>query len=92
MMPFIDEQKSWMLNHQHLAILREVSRAGNVTAAAEQLNLSQPALSHTFRKVDERHGVEPGPELRSAVRCSRARSTLIPLKKLLKEGNRDKTL
>ncbi len=47
-----------MLDHQHLAILREVDRSGSVTAAAERLNVSQSALSHMIRKVEERHGIK----------------------------------
>jgi LysR family transcriptional regulator for metE and metH len=47
-----------MLDRQHLAILREVDRSGSVTAAAERLNVSQSALSHMVRKVEERYGVK----------------------------------
>ncbi|MFJ1311544.1 LysR family transcriptional regulator [Agrobacterium sp. P15N1-A] len=47
-----------MIDRQHLAILREVNRRGSVTAAAEKLNVSQSALSHTIAKFEERHGVK----------------------------------
>jgi LysR family transcriptional regulator for metE and metH len=47
-----------MLEFQHLAILREIDRAGGVTAAAERLNVTQSALSHTIRKIEERYGVK----------------------------------
>jgi len=46
-----------MLDRQHLAILREVDRMGSLTAAAERLNATQSALSHTIRKLEERYGV-----------------------------------
>ncbi len=46
-----------MLDRQHLSILREVSRMGSLTAAAERLNVTQSALSHTIRKLEERYGV-----------------------------------
>lgn len=46
-----------MIDRQLLAILREVHRLGSVTAAAERLNLSQSALSHTIRKFEDRHGI-----------------------------------
>jgi LysR family transcriptional regulator, regulator for metE and metH len=46
-----------MLDRQLLAILREVDRTGSVTAAADRLNVSQSALSHTIRKFEERHGI-----------------------------------
>lgn len=46
-----------MLDRQHLSILREVDRLGSLTAAAERLNVSQSALSHTIRKLEKRYGV-----------------------------------
>lgn len=46
-----------MLDRQQLSILREVDRLGSVTAAADKLNLTQSALSHTIRKFEARHGV-----------------------------------
>ncbi|MCL7999248.1 LysR family transcriptional regulator [Brucella sp. 21LCYQ03] len=46
-----------MLDRQHLSILREVDRMGSLTAAAERLNATQSALSHTIRKLEERYGV-----------------------------------
>ncbi|CDX57692.1 Transcriptional regulator, LysR family [Mesorhizobium plurifarium] len=47
-----------MIDRQPLAILREVSRRGSVTAAAEKLNVTQSALSHTIAKFEERHGIK----------------------------------
>lgn len=46
-----------MLDRHHLAILLEVNRLGSLTAAAERLNLTQSALSHSIRKFEEAHGV-----------------------------------
>jgi len=46
-----------MLDRQHLAIIREVDRAGSVTAAADRLNLSQSAISHAIAKLEARHKV-----------------------------------
>lgn len=46
-----------MLDRQHLAIIREVNRAGSVTAAADRLNLSQSAISHAIAKLEARHQV-----------------------------------
>ena len=46
-----------MLDRKHLSILREVDRMGSLTAAAERLNVTQSALSHTIRKLEERYGV-----------------------------------
>ncbi|QYM73228.1 LysR family transcriptional regulator [Pseudochrobactrum sp. Wa41.01b-1] len=47
-----------MLDRQHLTILREVDRLGSLTAAAERMNVTQPALSHLIRKLEERHGIK----------------------------------
>ena len=47
-----------MIERQHLSILAEVARSGSVTAAAERLNLSQSALSHTIRRFERLHGLE----------------------------------
>lgn len=46
-----------MLDRQHLAILREVDRAGSVTAAADRLNISQSAISHAIAKLETRFGI-----------------------------------
>ncbi len=46
-----------MLDRQHLAILREVDRAGSVTAAADRLNTSQSAISHAIAKLETRFGI-----------------------------------
>jgi LysR family transcriptional regulator for metE and metH len=45
-----------MIERQHLAILREVSRLGSLTRAAETLCLTQSALSHAMRKLEEQLG------------------------------------
>ncbi len=45
-----------MLERHHLAILREIERQGSMTAAAEELFLSQSALSHTMKKLEHHFG------------------------------------
>lgn len=45
------------LERIHLEILRAVARHGSLTAAAEQMNLTQSALSHTMRKLEDQFGV-----------------------------------
>lgn len=47
-----------MLDRQHLVFIREVVRAGSVTAAAERMNLSQSAISHAVAKLENRYGVK----------------------------------
>ena len=45
------------LERTHLAIVRAVAEHGSLTAAAEQLHLTQSALSHAVRKLEDRVGV-----------------------------------
>ena len=45
-----------MLERIHLSIVREVERLGSLTAAADALCLTQSALSHSMRKLEERLG------------------------------------
>jgi LysR family transcriptional regulator for metE and metH len=47
-----------MIDIQPLAILREIDRTGNLTDAADRLNLTQSAVSHAIRRFEERHGVK----------------------------------
>ena len=45
-----------MLERVHLAIVQAVEQTGSLTAAAEQLFVTQSALSHSVRKLEERMG------------------------------------
>jgi LysR family transcriptional regulator, regulator for metE and metH len=45
-----------MLERAHLMVVREVERQGTLTAAAQVLNLTQSALSHTVKKLEEQLG------------------------------------
>lgn len=45
-----------MVDSLQLTIIREVVRSGSQTAAAEALHLSQSALSHAVRKIEQRLG------------------------------------
>lgn len=42
----------------HLEIIRAVDQFGSVTAAAESLYVTQPAVSHSIRKLEETLGLE----------------------------------
>lgn len=44
------------LERHHLAILLEVNRQGTLSRAAEQLHLTQSALSHAIRKLEDQLG------------------------------------
>jgi len=46
-----------ILERSHLEIVRAVERYGSLTAAAEKLHLTQSALSHTVRKLEDQLGV-----------------------------------
>ncbi len=45
-----------MIERHHLDIVREVDRCGSLTAAANALHLTQSALSHTVRKLEQQLG------------------------------------
>jgi LysR family transcriptional regulator, regulator for metE and metH len=45
-----------VLERAHLSLLREVQRQGSLTAAARKLGLTQSALSHTVRKLEQQLG------------------------------------
>ena len=47
-----------MIDIQPLAILREIDRTGSLTQAADQLNLTQSAVSHAIRRFEERNGIK----------------------------------
>jgi LysR family transcriptional regulator for metE and metH len=47
-----------MLERMHLAIIREVERQGSLTAAAGVLCLTQSALSHTMKKLEQSLGTD----------------------------------
>jgi len=46
-----------MIDRTHLLLIREVERTGSVTAAAEALCLTQSALSHMIKKIEQSLGV-----------------------------------
>lgn len=47
-----------MIERVHLSIVREVDRQGSLTAAAQVLCLTQSALSHTVKKLEQQLGTD----------------------------------
>jgi len=47
-----------MLERIHLAVLQEVERQGSLTAAAEVLHVTQSALSHSMKKLEQQLGCD----------------------------------
>ena len=47
-----------ILERIHLAIVQAVEQHGSLTAAAERLCVTQSALSHSVRKLEERLGMQ----------------------------------
>lgn len=47
-----------MLERIHLAIVQQVDKQGSLTAAAGTLHVTQSALSHTMRKLEQQLGTE----------------------------------
>lgn len=47
-----------MIERNHLEIVREVDRCGSLTAAAEALCLTQSALSHAVKKLEQQLGTD----------------------------------
>ena len=45
-----------MIEKIHLSILQEISRSGSLTAAAGKLHLTQSALSHSIKKLEQQAG------------------------------------
>lgn len=45
-----------MIERIHLRILRAIAREGSLTAAAESLHLTQSALSHSIKKLEQHSG------------------------------------
>jgi LysR family transcriptional regulator for metE and metH len=45
-----------VLERSHLMVVREIERQGSLTAAADVLNITQSALSHTVKKLEQQLG------------------------------------
>lgn len=47
-----------MLDRAHLTIVQQVERLGSLTAAADHMHLTQSALSHSMRKLEQQLGTD----------------------------------
>jgi LysR family transcriptional regulator for metE and metH len=54
----IHQKPMAFLERSHLEIIRAVDRHGTMTAAADALHLTQSALSHSMRKLEDQVGVK----------------------------------
>ncbi|GAB3253853.1 LysR family transcriptional regulator [Chitinimonas naiadis] len=68
-----------MLERGHLAIIREVDRQGSLTAAAGTLCLTQSALSHTMKKLEQSVGTDIWLREGRSLRLTQAGSYLLKL-------------
>lgn len=68
-----------MLDYQLFAVLMEVDRLGSVTAAADRLNVTQSALSHLIKRVEDRHGVKIWMKSGRGLRFTQAGAHLLAL-------------
>jgi LysR family transcriptional regulator for metE and metH len=68
-----------MLERSHLTIVREVERQGSMTAAAARLFLTQSALSHAIRKLEQSLGTAVWEREGRSLRLTQAGEHLLEL-------------
>ena len=66
-----------MIERSHLSILREIERNGTLTAAAESLHLTQSALTHAIKKLEQRSAVKLWNKEGRSIRLTQAGSYLL---------------
>jgi len=72
-----------MIERIHLSIIREVDRRGSLTAAADVLCLTQSALSHTVKKLEQQLGTPVWTREGRALRLTQAGRSLLALSERL---------
>lgn len=72
-----------MIERIHLSIIREVDRRGSLTAAADVLCLTQSALSHTVKKLEQQLGTPVWTREGRALRLTQAGRYLLALSERL---------
>jgi len=68
-----------MIERIHLSLIREVDRRGSLTAAADVLCLTQSALSHTVKKLEQQFGTPVWTREGRALRLTQAGRYLLAL-------------
>ncbi|WP_313168991.1 LysR family transcriptional regulator [Massilia oculi] len=68
-----------MIERVHLSLIREVDRRGSLTAAADVLCLTQSALSHTVKKLEQQLGTPVWTREGRALRLTQAGRYLLAL-------------
>lgn len=68
-----------MLERIHLVLIREVERQGSLTAAAGMLHLTQSALSHTVKKLEQQLGTPVWSREGRSLRLTQAGQYLLSL-------------
>ncbi len=66
-----------MIERSHLSILREIERNGTLTAAADRLHLTQSALTHAIKKLEQRTTVKLWNKEGRTLRLTQAGSYLL---------------
>ncbi len=66
-----------MIERSHLSILREIERNGTLTAAADRLYLTQSALTHAIKKLEQRTTVKLWNKEGRTLRLTQAGSYLL---------------
>jgi LysR family transcriptional regulator for metE and metH len=72
-----------ILERAHLSLLREVEQRGSLTAAAKSLGLTQSALSHSVRKLEQQLGIPIWEREGRGLRLTNAGRYLMALSKRL---------
>lgn len=68
-----------MIERIHLSLIREVDRRGSLTAAADVLCLTQSALSHTVKKLEQQLGTPVWTREGRSLRLTQAGRSLLAL-------------
>lgn len=72
-----------MIERHHLAILFEIKSSGSLTAAAKKLHLTQSALSHTIKKLEQKSNVNLWQKQGRSIRLTQAGEYLLSVANIL---------